>query len=157
MDGCRPPSKAPSANPTPMPTSTPTQEPTRFDCADMYEICDVLECYDSPCYSLGCYDLDGSGGGNNEFNNNNNNIQCPNYDTTTYSDCYFDTHCDDCQNWGCQTCESGYYKMDNLQACQSCTSNYPNCVQCDDWNGCTVCASGYTLEWDQTCQDQICK
>ena len=141
------PSKTPSQSPTPDPTQYPTQDPTRFDCVDINEICELLDCYDSACYLLGCFNLD------NEFVINN---QCPNYDTTVYSDCSGDTHCIDCQSWGCADCEIGYYKMGNLMRCQSCSDNYQNCQECSDFNGCTTCQSGYTLQYDSTCNDQIC-
>ena len=85
-----------------------------------------------------------------------NDIECPNYDSTVYSSCDLDDHCADCQSWGCPTCDNGYYKMGNFQRCQSCTDNYPNCAMCGDWNGCTECNAGYTLQWSADCNDQIC-
>ena len=162
IDGCTEPSASPSnvptGQPTPLPTEIPTQEPTQFDCPDMHEICNVLECYDSHCYTLGCYDLDDSDNSDNgDINNNNNNNKCSTYDFLAYSDCGGDVNCNDCRTWGCKTCEPGYYKMGNKMACQSCSDTYSNCAQCSDWNGCVACESGYVLQYDQICQDEICQ
>ena len=52
---------------------------------------------------------------------------------------------------------NGHYKMDLFMSCQSCTQNYPNCAQCGDWQGCIACNSGYTLQWEPLCMDEICK
>ena len=83
--------------------------------------------------------------------------QCPSYDSTEYSDCGGDTHCANCQAWGCAQCENGYYKMGNLQRCQSCIDNYPNCQQCSDWNGCVTCDDGFQVVWDGDCKDEVCQ
>ena len=48
-------------------------------------------------------------------------------------------------------------KMGNLMRCQSCSDNYPNCATCGDWNGCTSCNYGFDLEWESTCNDEICQ
>ena len=83
--------------------------------------------------------------------------ECPNYDSTVYSSCSGDVNCANCQPWGCAQCNTGYYKMGNLQRCQSCTANYPNCQQCSDWNGCVSCNSPYQLQWNPTCNDETCQ
>ena len=82
---------------------------------------------------------------------------CPNYDDTVYSSCSGDANCANCQPWGCAQCNNGYYKMGNLDRCQSCTSNYPNCAQCSDWNGCVSCNSPYQLQWNGECNDETCQ
>jgi len=87
-----------------------------------------------------------------------NDNGCENYDHTVYDTCLSDEHCADCQNWGCATCESGYYKMGNKKRCQSCTDNYgSDCTNCNDWNGCVACGNGKTLSWNPTCNDQTCQ
>ena len=82
--------------------------------------------------------------------------QCPNYNDYDYGSCTYDSNCNNCQSWGCAQCNDDYYKMGNFQRCQSCQTNYPNCKQCNDYNGCIECDDGYTLSWVSDCGDEVC-
>ena len=70
--------------------------------------------------------------------------------------CMADEECSDCQHYGCETCGYGYFKKSFGHKCVKCSTTIANCNQCNDWQGCTKCNYGYTVEWDSDCGLNIC-
>ena len=62
----------------------------------------------------------------------------------------------DCQPYGCEECEAGYYKMGSLNRCQSCNDVNLHCIECEDINGCVKCDTGYSLSYNTECQQETC-
>ena len=73
---------------------------------------------------------------------------------TSPCDCVFDSNCKDCQSWGCQQCEDGYFKKSLNHACVSCVEIYQakcNFGSCADYQGCTSCVDGFSWYWNHEC------
>ena len=70
--------------------------------------------------------------------------------------CMMDEECSDCQNYGCETCKDGYFKKSFGHSCVKCSTTIENCNECNDWQGCTSCNYGYTVEWDSNCGVNVC-
>ena len=76
---------------------------------------------------------------------------------TNPCDCSSDANCNDCQSWGCNSCNYGYYKQSFGHPCVSCDAAFDyKCVTCTDWQGCTECVYGYSVAWDNDCGTNIC-
>lgn len=60
-----------------------------------------------------------------------------------------DPLCEVCHSNGCNQCEAGSFKKDYNYPCVDCQSTFGRgCLQCQDFNGCGQCDSGYTRVQD---------
>ena len=98
-------------------------------------------------------------GGDDDDDDDDATDGCPSLVTCDSSpcDCSTDANCDSCQSWGCHECADGWYKQSFGHECAECSSVYEGkCTTCMDWQGCTECAYGYTLQWNNDCGTNVC-
>ena len=69
-----------------------------------------------------------------------------------YCDPSEDTYCGVSTRYGCVSCQDEYFRRDTSSACVSCDEQFGGaCNECDDFYGCTECADGFTLMYDDDC------
>lgn len=55
---------------------------------------------------------------------------------TGINDCCKDALCKNCHSNGCSQCCAGSFKLSYARPCQSCCEYDPNCLFCQDFQGC---------------------